>query len=69
MRRCSPPDCVRWFGHEGACRPTWHEVQVCGAWLPLVQTTCARSAGHASGRGGGHRSRWAMDYDRDGVTA
>jgi hypothetical protein len=36
---------------------------LCGAILPYTGETCARYAGHAGGKGGGHRSRWVMDND------
>jgi hypothetical protein len=60
IERCNPPACVRPIGHDGACRPTWHARRVCGVWLPRARAACARTAGHAGGLGGGHRSSWAM---------
>lgn len=66
--RCNPPVCVRVIGHAGDCRPSWHAVSTnrCGVPLPIVNEPCARRAGHTTqGRGGCHRSRYALDNDRD----
>jgi hypothetical protein len=34
---------------------------VCGAWMPNAKEPCARRAGHLTG----HRSRYALDNNRD----
>lgn len=57
--RCDPPRCARPIGHDGDCRPTWHDQPICGAWMPLAKTHCARKVGHRDT----HRSRWALNYD------
>lgn len=62
LELCGLDGCARVIAHVGACRPTWHAGPVCGAPMPLAGTECARGAGHPAGA---HRSRWAMDYDRD----
>ena len=36
---------------------------LCGVLLRRTGEPCARSAGHAGGNGGGHRSRYVMDND------
>lgn len=57
IQRCSPPECVRPLGHTDACRPTWHDRPICGAWMRYARANCARYAGHRWE----HRTAYAMD--------
>ena len=38
----------------------------CDAWMPYNREHCARFAGHAPGRYGDHRSRYALDNNARG---
>lgn len=60
---CDPPRCVRYIGHPSECRPTYYDVAICGAPMPLARATCVRRAGHA--QSSSHRSRYALDNNRD----
>ncbi len=57
---CWPPNCVRVEGHTGDCRRAAN-IPLCGAWMVHNQEPCARYAGHSWD----HRSRYALDNNRD----
>lgn len=64
--RCDNPGCVLRLRHKGDCRALWsRKAMLCGAWMPNAKERCARYAGHAEGLGGGHRTRFALDCNRD----
>lgn len=37
----------------------------CGAWMPKAHERCARRPGHSSRSGPSHRTRYALDNNRD----
>ena len=59
MTRCSlrlhDGDCRRPLGHAGACRPSYFDVPLCGAWMPQARERCARRRGH----GWDHKTRYS----------
>lgn len=59
--RCDPPHCIRLLGHPGKCGRSIRANPQCGKLMRNLQEPCARRLGHA----GGHKSRYALDNDRD----